>query len=127
MRRIKEPQVHQVTAPLHLDREREPLLRERARIALSAAADFAESHPLITWTVLAVISLLVAICGMADWPVATKTNGGDPLGIQTVMALSYDSSPSRWVTGPSIDERSYRPLCMLLHWLEFRYWGTHDV
>ena len=64
---------------------------------------------------------------MTDWPVPTKTIGGDPLGIQTVMALSYDSSPLRWLTGASIDERSYRPFCMLLHWLEFRYWGTHDV
>ena len=94
---------------------------------LALAAEWAEKRPVTLWALLALAAGLVALAGLPWLPKPRQSAGGDPLGIQAVMALTFDSSPLRWITGPSIDERSYRPLCMLLHWLEFRAWGTNDA
>src|SRR5205807_2104555 len=79
-----------------------------------------DRHPWTAWGFMVAAAVWIAADGLGHWPLDTVLHRGDPLGIQSFITLSDRSQPLRWWFEPSIDERSYRPLCMLAHWLEIR-------
>lgn len=109
--------------------------KDRLRFGLSRVVESAEERPATAWTLMLTVALLMAIC--STWQIASdmwsrlnaaKTfHGGDPLGIQAVMAFADRAQIAGWLAGPSIDERTWRPLCTLFHWLEFQLWGTNEL
>ena len=95
--------------------------------AYISLANAAESRPRFAAAIFALAAVWAALSGVPGWPRVQNSEGGDALGIQAVMALSFERSPLFWFLNPSIDERSFRPFRMLLHWLEFRLWGIRDA
>jgi acetyl esterase/lipase len=110
-------------------------LRRAAAEGVRAAAAWLERHPVAAWTAAIALALAIAVRGVPEWPQphwggqfgGRRGHAGDALGIQAVCALGDRGQLLSWFTGPSIDERTYRPFCNLLYWAEFQLWGTWDV
>ncbi len=105
------------------------------RLGLDRLIAWLEARPALAWSGMLLLAIAVAADGIPYWPQAgwagglpgNTMHGGDALGIQAVMAFADRRQIWEWLTGPSIDERTYRPLMTLVHWLEFQWWGTRDV